>query len=120
MQQEMLRPILNALNGSSPDIEASAVVSTDGVMIASLMPESLDEERIGALSAAILSLGCKAALEMSIGKLEQIIVKCNLGNMLITHAGKDAAVTVLAKSNANLAPLFRKVKFSADNIAKLL
>jgi predicted regulator of Ras-like GTPase activity (Roadblock/LC7/MglB family) len=120
MQPEMLNPILNALNGSSPDIEASAVVSTDGIMIASLMAESLDEERIGAISAAIISLSGKAAFETSIGKLEQVIVKCSLGSMIITHAGNDAAVTVLTKSNANLGPLFRKVKYSADNIAKIL
>ena len=120
MRQELLNPILDALNGSSPDIEASAVISTDGIMIASLMAESLDEERIGAMSAAILSLSSRAAVEMSRGKLEQVIVKCNLGSMIITHAGNNAAVTVLTKSSANLGPLFRTVKRSADNIAKVL
>ena len=55
MREEMIVAILNDLNGSSTDIEASAVISTDGLMIASVLPAGLDEDRVGAMTAAMLS-----------------------------------------------------------------
>ena len=42
---------------SSPDVEAAAVVSFDGLPMASALPEDLEEDRVGAMSAALLSLG---------------------------------------------------------------
>ena len=36
MREEMLSSILKELNGTSADIEASAVISTDGLMICKL------------------------------------------------------------------------------------
>ena len=56
MRSEMLNSILSDLNGSSADIEASAVLSTDGLMMASLLPSGMDEDRVGAMSAAMLTL----------------------------------------------------------------
>ena len=55
MRSEMLNSILSDLNGSSADIEASAVLSTDGLMMASMLPSGMDEDRVGAMSAAMLS-----------------------------------------------------------------
>ena len=42
---------------STPDIEASAVVSVDGLTIASALPTNVEEDRVSAMSAAMLSLG---------------------------------------------------------------
>ena len=47
---------LRDLQASSPDIEASAVVSVDGLIIASALPQSVEEDRVSAMSAAMLSL----------------------------------------------------------------
>ncbi|MEW5972670.1 MAG: roadblock/LC7 domain-containing protein, partial [Pseudomonadota bacterium] len=61
MRADMLTSILSELNGSSADIEASAIVSTDGLMMAALLPAGMDEDRVGAMSAALLSLGDRTA-----------------------------------------------------------
>ena len=45
MRADMLNSILSELNGTSADIEASAVISTDGLIMASQLPQSLDEDR---------------------------------------------------------------------------
>jgi len=71
MRQEMLGSILNELNGSSVDIEASAVISTDGLLISSVLPQDMDEDRVGAMSAAMISLGDRTAQELARGDLEQ-------------------------------------------------
>lgn len=120
MRSEMLNSILSDLNGSSADIEASAVLSTDGLMMASLLPSGMDEDRVGAMSAAMLSLGDRTAEELARGALEQVLIKGDKGYILMTHAGNEAVVTVLAKPNARLGLIFLDVKRAAENISKLI
>ena len=55
MRADMLNSILSELNGTSADIEASGIISTDGLMMAAQLPAGLDEDRVGAMSAAMLS-----------------------------------------------------------------
>lgn len=120
MRSDMLESILSDLNGASADIEASGVISTDGLMMAAQLPANMDEDRVGAMSAAMLSLGDRTAKELARGDLEQVLVKGEHGYVLLTHAGKDAVVTVVAKSNAKLGLIFLDVKRAAENIAKLV
>ncbi|MCB1582039.1 MAG: roadblock/LC7 domain-containing protein [Marinicella sp.] len=120
MRSEMLDSILNELNGTSADIEASAIISTDGLIMASQLPASMDEDRVGAMSAAMLSLGDRTAKELVRGKLDQVLIKGDHGYVLMTHAGEDAVVTVLAKSNAKLGLIFLDVKRAAEDVAKLI
>ena len=55
MRTDMFQQVLEELKGSSADVEASALISTDGLMIASSLPNGMDEDRVGAMSAALLS-----------------------------------------------------------------
>lgn len=120
MRADLLTNVLNDLNGTSADIEASAVVSTDGLTMGALLPASMDEDRVGAISAAILSLGARAAQELARGNLEQVLVKGAGGYVLMTGAGQEAVLTVLAKSNAKLGLIFLDVRRAAESIAKLI
>ena len=120
MRSEMLNSILSDLNGSTTDIEASAVLSTDGLMMAALLPAGMDEDRVGAMSAALLSLGDRTSEELNRGALEQVLIKGDNGYILMTHAGNEAVVTILAKQNARLGLIFLDVKRAAENIAKIL
>jgi predicted regulator of Ras-like GTPase activity (Roadblock/LC7/MglB family) len=120
MRAEMLNSILNELNGTSADIEASGVISTDGLMMASQLPAGLDEDRVGAMSAAMLSLGDRTASELGRGDLDQVLIKGKDGYVLMVYAGSEAVVTVMAKSNAKLGLIFLDVKRAAEQLAKLL
>jgi predicted regulator of Ras-like GTPase activity (Roadblock/LC7/MglB family) len=120
MRSEMLSSILSDLNGSSTDIEASAVISTDGLVMADLLQGDMDSDRVGAMSAAMLSLGDRTAEELNRGVLEQVLIKGDNGYILMTHAGNEAVVTVLAKKDARLGLIFLDVKRAAENIAKIL
>jgi predicted regulator of Ras-like GTPase activity (Roadblock/LC7/MglB family) len=116
----MLVSILSELNGASGDIEATAVISTDGLTMASVLPASMDEDRVGAMSAAMLSLGDRTAQELARGELEQVLIKGASGYVLMAYAGKEAVLTVLAKPNAKLGLIFLDVKRAAGSIADLL
>ncbi len=120
MRSEMLSSILSDLNGSSADIEASAVLSTDGLMMDSLLPAGMDEDRVGAMSAAMLSLGDRTAEELARGTLEQVLIKGDHGYILMTYAGSEAVVTVLTKPEARLGLIFLDVKRAADAIQKIV
>ncbi len=120
MRSEIFSSILKDLNGTSADIEASAVISTDGLMIASLLPADMDEDRVGAMSAAILSLGERSAVELARGDLEQVLIKGDNGYILMTHASDEAVLTVVAKPKARLGLIFLDVKRAAEEISKLI
>jgi uncharacterized protein len=120
MRADMLSAILSDLNGTSADIEASAVISTDGLMMAAALPAGLDEDRVGAMSAAILSLGDRTSRELARGELEQVLIKGAKGYVLLTHAGPEAVVTTLAKPHAKLGLIFLDVKRAAEAISHVL
>ncbi len=120
MREEMLGSILSDLNGTSPDIEASAIISTDGLVMAAMLPANMDEDRVGAMSAAILSLGDRTSQELNRGTLEQVLIKGDAGYIVMTHAGNEAVLTVLAKANARLGLIFLDVKRAATNVEKIL
>lgn len=120
MREDMLSSVLSELNGTSADIEASAVISTDGLMIAAALPQGMDEDRVGAMSAAMLSLGDRTSSELGRGELEQVLIKGDNGFVLMTHAGDDAVITVMAKPKAKLGLIFLDVKRAAENITQML
>jgi predicted regulator of Ras-like GTPase activity (Roadblock/LC7/MglB family) len=61
---EELTDLLKDLEAMTPDIQASAVVSVDGLMIASALPQDVEGDRVAAMSAAMLSLGERTATEL--------------------------------------------------------
>ena len=97
MRSDLLGSILSDLNGGSTDIEASAVISTDGLIMAAMLPASMDEDRVGAMAAAMLSLGDRTAQELARGHLEQVLIKGDNGYVLMTHAGDESVLSVMAK-----------------------
>src|SRR5512137_2399686 len=94
--QQMINRLRN-LQASAPDIEASAVVSVDGLIIASALPRGAEEDRVSAMSAAMLSLGERIAGELGRGTLDQVYIKGNSGFILLTSVGEEAVLTALAR-----------------------
>ena len=120
MRADMLTSVLTELNGTSADIEASGIISTDGLMIASVLPAGMDEDRVGAMSAAMLSLGDRTAQELARGTLEQVLIKGARGYVLMSYAGSESVLTVLARPNAKLGLIFLDVKRAAESVINLL
>ena len=120
MRAEVLDSLLAELNSSSADIEASGVVSTDGLMMAAKLPAGMDEDRVGAMSAAMLSLGDRTSKELARGTLEQVLIKGEHGYVVMIYAGNEAVVTVIAKPDAKLGLIFLDIKRAAEEIAKVI
>ena len=117
---EMMVDRLRDLQAGTPDIEASAVVSVDGLIMASSLPTGVDEDRISAMSAAMLSLGDRIAAELKRGILDRIYISGGDGIVVLMAVGEDAVLTVLARSSAKLGLIFLDMKRAADDLARLL
>ena len=111
---------LRELQASSPDIEASAIVSVDGLTIASALPQGIEEDRVSAMSAAMLSLGERIASELGRGSLEQVYIKGDNGYVVLMAVGEEAVLTALARQQAKLGLIFLDMRRAAEDIANLL
>ncbi len=105
---------------TSPDIESMALVSLDGLIMASALPEGMSEDRVSAMSAAMLSLGEQISREMGRGSLEQLYTKGNNGYVILVAVGTEAVLTSLIKTEAKLGILFLELRRTADDLARLL
>jgi predicted regulator of Ras-like GTPase activity (Roadblock/LC7/MglB family) len=106
---------LRELQASSPDIEASAVVSVDGLSIASALPQNVEEDRVSAMSAAMLSLGERIATELGRGSLEQVYIKGEKGYVILMSVGEEAVLTALAREQAKLGLIFLDMRRAAED-----
>ncbi len=111
---------LRSLRASSPDVEASAVVSVDGLTIASDLPSGVEEDRVSAMSAAMLSLGERIASELARGALDQVYIHGNDGYVLLMAAGTDAVLTTLARRDAKLGLVLLDLRRAASDIAAMV
>lgn len=120
MRTDMLQQTLLELNGGTADIEASALISTDGLMMASALPAGMDEDRIGAMTAALLSLGDRAARELARGRLQRILIQGERGYVIMSASGTEAVLTVMARADAKLGLIFLDMRRAAESLAKLI
>lgn len=111
---------LREMQTASPEIEASAVVSVDGLTIASALPSNTEEDRVSAMSAAMLSLGDRIAMELSRGNLDQVYVRGDNGYVLLSAIGEDAVLTALARKGAKLGLIFLEMRRAAEDLTSLL
>jgi len=111
---------LQELQMNTPDVEATAVVSVDGLTMASSLPAGVEEDRVAAMSAAMLSLGERIASELGRGVLDEVYVKGENGYVVLRAVGEEAVLTVLARQQTKLGLLFLDMRRASDDLAAIL
>jgi len=119
-RKEQMVSRLHQMQAASPDIEASAVVSVDGLIIASALPNDVEEDRVSAMSAAMLSLGERISTELGRGNLEQVYIKGGEGFVILTSIGDEAVLTALAGQQAKLGLIFLEMQRAAEDIQQVV
>jgi len=117
---DRLSGALHELQSSVADIQASAIVSVDGLIIASALPSGAGEDRVAAMSAAMLSLGERIAQELGRGDLEQVYVRGDRGYVILMSIGEEAVLTVLAHERAKLGLVFLEMRRAVERLVRLL
>jgi predicted regulator of Ras-like GTPase activity (Roadblock/LC7/MglB family) len=111
---------LRSMQVASPDIEASAIVSVDGLIMASALQADVEEDRVSAMSAAMLSLGERIASELGRGGLDQVYIKGSNGYIILTAIGSEAVLTAMARQEAKLGLIFLEMRRAAEDLVKLV
>jgi hypothetical protein len=111
---------LRSMQAAAPEIEASAIVSVDGLIMASALPQEVEEDRVSAMSAAMLSLGERISSELGRGGLEQVYIKGDAGAIVLTAVGTEAVLTALARKEAKLGLIFLEMRRAAEELTKLV
>jgi hypothetical protein len=119
-REERLAAVLDGLIQGDSDIQAAALVSLDGFTMAAALPEGMQPDRVGAMSAAILGLGERAAAELGRGHLSQVFIEGEDGYVLLVAAGSRAVLTVMAGAQAKLGLVLYDMKTAAAQVADIL
>ena len=119
-RSEQMVESLREMQTAAPDIEASAVVSVDGLIMASALPVEVEEDRVSAMSAAMLSLGERIAGELGRGGLDQVYIRGSDGFIVLTAIGEEAVLTALARKKAKLGMIFLEMRRAAEVLIELV
>jgi predicted regulator of Ras-like GTPase activity (Roadblock/LC7/MglB family) len=117
---EQITKLIKNLSTTTPDIQAAAVVDNDGLMIASSLPQDVEDDSVAAMSAAMLGLAERIVGELGRGQFDLVSLKGTEGYVILVRTGPDAVLTVLAGSSAKLGLIFLDAARSAKEIARLL
>lgn len=111
-----VRSMLKTLNQRSPEIEASALVTRDGMVVASALSEGVEAERVAAMCAALLGLADTAASELDRGSLKLVLLHGEKGVLLLVHVGKKYVLTVSATTEIKLGAVLMEARKAAAQI----
>ncbi len=117
---KLIRPILRQLNGKSAEMEASAVISRDGLSLAAVLGDGVDPDRLGAMCAALLGLADTTAKELDRGQLKQVLLHGTKGVLLLVHIGNTHVLALAARSNINLGMVLLEARKTAQKLATII
>jgi len=119
-RSDQLDRAIHSLLAQTPEIEAAAVVSYDGLPMASALPPSMDEDRVAAMSAALLSLGERAAQGLGRGELSQVYIEGESGTVFLVSADNEAVLVAVAAQGAKVGMMLYEVRRAAAAVAAAL
>ncbi|MGK7945250.1 MAG: roadblock/LC7 domain-containing protein [Microcystaceae cyanobacterium] len=117
---EKLNNILQDFVSGTSDVQGAALVTPDGLSLASTLPANMDEERVSAMSAAMLSLGERIGGELARGNIERIYVEGGDGYGVLTSCGEDAVFLVLASKAVKQGILMLEIKNALGDLKQAL
>jgi predicted regulator of Ras-like GTPase activity (Roadblock/LC7/MglB family) len=115
-----LNRVLRKLQSDSPGIEASALISEDGLMIASALPPGMEEARVAGMTATLLNLGSRGAVELNRGSVQEIIVRGERGYAVLISAGRGALLLALTDESSKLGLVFFDMREAIRAVQKVL
>ncbi len=104
----------------SAEVEAAAVVSADGLPMASALPPHVEEDRLAAMSAALLTLGERAAAELGKGELEQVFIEGPKGHVVLMAAGPDSVLVCVTARGAKVGLVLFEMRRIAARVAAVM
>ncbi len=117
---DSINKVLRALQSSSPDVEASALISEDGLMIASALPQHIDESRVAGMTATLSSLGGRASSELERGDVQEVLVRGSDGYAVMVAASSGTQLLCLTSKAAKLGLVLLDMRRAVEQIKQIL
>lgn len=117
---DTLARALDGLLAASPEVEAAAVVSADGLPMASALPGHVEEDRLAAMSAALLTLGDRASDGLGKGALAQVFIEGEHGHVILMSAGQDAVLVGVVAKGAKIGLVLYEIRKTAAAVASAM
>ncbi len=117
--KQMLEKVLNDLKKAG-DIDGSAIITRDGLLIASDVDSSIHAETFAAMSATMLGAAETATLELKKGALDRVIVESKDAKIIAGGAGEKALLVVMTSTEAGLGLILVEMNKAAEKIEKVL
>lgn len=112
--------LLQGLRHSTQGLIGSVVASADGLVIASDLTQSVDEERFGAMAATILALGERTTEDFDHGQVKRILIEGNHGFMVVMSVNNKSTICTAAQNSAKLGMVFYQMERTAEAIRKMM
>ena len=116
-KKEKLTKILQKLI-STGDIQGAAVITRDGLLIASELPSGIDGDTFAAMSATMTGAAETAVQELKKTSPERVIVESNNTKLITAGAGSQAILACIVDPDAKLGLVLIEMKKATNLIQK--
>ena len=117
-EEKLMKPLesLQDIKG----IVGAAVVRRDGLLIVSNLPEKIDAEQVGAMTASTVGSGETASEALNIGEIEKVTVESEEGKLISVGAGEEAILTVLSEPDINMGLILVEMRDAVKKIKRVM
>jgi len=115
-RNDWLAKHLQTLLQASSGLDALAIVSMDGIEIASALPQGVNTKRLSAMTLAAFTLGEQIASELKRHKLEEVYIRGKHGFIVVVPLGKHAILIALARENAKTGLVLLELRRTVKNL----
>ncbi|HEX4353689.1 MAG TPA: roadblock/LC7 domain-containing protein [Polyangiales bacterium] len=119
-KSERINEVLRGLRQGTPEVIGAAVVSSEGFIVASVLPSEVDEDLIGGMAASLLGVGERISTDLMRSQMEQTYVRSPKGYIVVNQAGPDAVLVLLVSREAKLGLIFLELKRTIVELMKYL
>jgi predicted regulator of Ras-like GTPase activity (Roadblock/LC7/MglB family) len=113
-----VKKLLEELEGKISDIIGTAVIRTNGLVIASALPGEANERMIAAMSAALLGTSKRSAEALFKGHFKSLNLELDKGNMFLIGAGRVILVAITSKE-PNIGLITLEMEDSSKKIERI-
>jgi predicted regulator of Ras-like GTPase activity (Roadblock/LC7/MglB family) len=114
---------LATLHADAPEILGSAIITHDGLVIASYPPgwdadihDPTGGENVAAMAAVVVGLAEKTLTRLDQGGLERVVMEGDRGAVGVFPATPDSALALLIAKDAKLGLILHAARQAADQI----
>ena len=119
-KSEKISEVLRGLRQGTPEIIGATLVSSEGFIVASVLPNEVDEDLIGGMAASLLGVGERIAAHLLGSQMEQTYVRAPKGYIIVNACGPEAMLVLLVTREAKLGLIFLELKRTVAEMARLL